>query len=86
MAISSMHSRRLGQLFAVESPLNPGFADRVGAATLGQQAPDFVIGGRVKPGAALESTRRTWAEQLSSRYKNLGEHAVSEATRLLGMG
>ena len=42
-----------GQFFSPDSPLSPGFADRVGAATLGQRTPDFVIGGRVKPGASF---------------------------------
>jgi RHS repeat-associated protein len=42
-----------GQFFAAESPLNPGFANRVGAATLGRGSPDFVIGGTVRPGAAF---------------------------------
>ena len=40
-----------GQFFAAESPLNPGFADRLGAATLGRGTPDFIIGGSVRPGA-----------------------------------
>jgi hypothetical protein len=39
-----------GQFFAVESPLNAGFAGRVGAATLGRARPDFVIGATVRPG------------------------------------
>jgi len=46
-----------GQFFSVESPLSPGFADRVGAATLGRGTPDFVIGGTVRPGAGLVTRR-----------------------------
>ena len=36
--------------------------------------------------AALEATRHVWDEHLSARYKQLGEHTLREATRLLGMG
>ena len=35
---------------------------------------------------ALESTRASWGEHLSSRYQALGDHAITEATRLLRMG
>ncbi len=40
-----------GQFWALESPLNPGFANRLGAATLGSGTPDFVIGATVRSGA-----------------------------------
>jgi hypothetical protein len=39
------------QFWAAESPLNPGFANRVGAATLGSGTPDFVLGGTLRSGA-----------------------------------
>lgn len=36
--------------------------------------------------AALEATRNVWDEHLSGHYGQLGDHVVSEVTRLLGMG
>ena len=39
-----------GQFWGFESPLTPGFAERIGAATLGRGTPDFVIGATVRPG------------------------------------
>jgi len=38
------------QFFSPENPLSPGFADRVGAGNLGSKTPDFIMGGRVRPG------------------------------------
>lgn len=39
-----------GQFWSPQSPLSPGFADSVGAANLGTRAPDFIMGGSVRPG------------------------------------
>jgi len=35
---------------------------------------------------ALEKTRHAWQDHLSDYYTHLGEHIVTEATRLLAMG
>ena len=41
-----------GQQWALESPLNSGYAERYGVATLQSgQTPDFIISGRVRPGS-----------------------------------
>lgn len=38
-----------GQFFAAESPLNPGFASRLGAGSFSGM-PQFVLGGTLRPG------------------------------------
>ena len=42
-----------GQFWATESPLATGFASRVGAATLGEGAPQFILGGTVAADATF---------------------------------
>ncbi|HBY01724.1 MAG TPA: hypothetical protein DEG92_04150, partial [Rikenellaceae bacterium] len=37
-----------GQYWSTDNPLNHGYADRVGAANLNNETPDFVIGGTIK--------------------------------------
>ena len=39
------------QFFSSESPLSPGFANRVGAGNLDGATPDFIMGGRVRSGS-----------------------------------
>jgi hypothetical protein len=40
-----------GQYWSPQNPLNPGYADSIGAANLGTKPPDFILGGIVRPGA-----------------------------------
>jgi RHS repeat-associated protein len=42
-----------GQYWSFESPTTPGYAGRVGAATLGAGSPDYVIAGRVASDASF---------------------------------
>lgn len=41
------------QFFSVESPLSAGFAQRLGAANLNAGPPQFIMGGRLRPGGSF---------------------------------
>lgn len=39
-----------GQYWSPQNPLTPGYANSVGAANMGMRPPDFILGGRIRPG------------------------------------
>jgi hypothetical protein len=42
-----------GQFWSPQNPLAPGYANSVGAANVGANTPDFILGGSVNPGASF---------------------------------
>ena len=40
-----------GQYWSPQNPLTPGYADSIGAANLSANPPNFILGGRISPGA-----------------------------------